>query len=177
MGKYISRMNEISNQLLKLASPHIAGSLTYIFNLCIEQNVSPQNFKKQKLFLYPARDHTNLNDYRLLSVLSQLSERCVHRHPVTYLVTRDLFHPLHSGFRPKHSCNTALARLTDSWLSATNRSDLSGDVFLDLKKAFDLVDHRTVFSKLSVYLNSSNSLPFFCSYLKNVYNVFIHGSY
>ena len=61
MGKYISGMNnkkssapdEISNQMLKLASPYIAGSLTYIFNLCIEQNVfiSPQNFKKQKLFL------------------------------------------------------------------------------------------------------------------------------
>ena len=55
MGKYISGMNsikssgpdEISNQLLKLASPYIAGSLTYIFNLCIEQNISPQNFKKQ----------------------------------------------------------------------------------------------------------------------------------
>ena len=51
---YISGMNnkqsagpdEISNQLLKPASPYIAGSLTYIFNLCIEQNVFP--FKKQK---------------------------------------------------------------------------------------------------------------------------------
>ena len=76
------------------------------------------------------------------------------------------------------SCNTALARLTDSWLSAINRSDLSGDVFLDFKKAFDLVDQRILLSKLSVYLNSSNSLPFFCSYLKNrIQCVFIRGSY
>ena len=44
IGKYISAMNytrssgpdEINNQLLKLASPYIAGSLTYIFNLSIE---------------------------------------------------------------------------------------------------------------------------------------------
>ena len=32
--------------------------------------------------------------------------------------------------------------------------------FWTLKKAFDLVDHRILLSKLSVYLNSSNSLPF-----------------
>ena len=130
MGKYISGMNnkkssgpdEISNQLLKLASPYIAGSLTYIFNLCIEQNVFPSEFQKAKVIpLAKTRDHKNLNFYRpisLLLVLSKLVERHVQKHLVTYLETRDLFHPLQSGFRRKHSCNTALARLTDSWLSA-----------------------------------------------------------
>ena len=67
-------------------------------------------------------------------VLSKLLERHVHKHLVTYLETRDILHPLRSGFRRKHSCNTALARLTDSWLSVINRPDLSGDCFLDLKK-------------------------------------------
>ena len=139
-------------------------------------------FQKTKVIPLPkTRDHKTLIAYRpisLLSVLSKLLERHVYKHLVTYLETRDLYHPLQSGFRRKHTCNTALARLTDSWLSVINRSDLSGDVFLDLKKAFDLVDHKIVFSKLSVYLNSSNSLPFFCSYLKNrVQRVFIRGSY
>ena len=57
MGKDISGINnkkssgpnEISNQLLKLALPYIAGSLTYIFNLCIEQNVFPSEFQKAKV--------------------------------------------------------------------------------------------------------------------------------
>ena len=126
MGKYISGINnkkssgpdKISNQLLKLVSPYIAGSLTYNFNLCIEQNVFPSEFQKAKVIPLPkSRDHKNLNDYRpisLLSVLSKLLERHVHKHLVTYLETRDLSHPLQSGFRRKHSCgNTALARLTD----------------------------------------------------------------
>ena len=57
MGKYISGMNnkkssgpdKINNQLLKLASPYIAGSLIYNFNLCIEQNVFPAEFQKAKV--------------------------------------------------------------------------------------------------------------------------------
>ena len=142
----------------------------------------PSEFQKAKVIPLPkTRDHKNLNDYRpisLLSVLSKLLESHVHKHLDTYLETRGLFHPLQSGYRRKHSCNTVLARLTVSWLSAVNRSDPSGDVFLDLKKAFDLLDHRISLSKLCVYLNSSDTLPFFCSYLKNrVQRVFIRGSY
>ena len=60
MGKYISEMNnkkssvpdEISNQLLKVASPYIAGLLTYIFNLCIEENVFPSEFQKSKSYSF-----------------------------------------------------------------------------------------------------------------------------
>ena len=49
---------------------------------------------------------------------------------------------------------------------------------MDLKKAFDLFDHTNLLSKLSVCLNSSNSLPFFCSYFKNrVQHDSIRGSY
>ena len=91
---YISGMNnkqsagpdEISNQLLKPASPYIAGSLTYIFNLCIEQNVFPSEFQKAKTIPLPGtRDYKNMNDYRpvsLLSVLSKRLERHIHKHLV-----------------------------------------------------------------------------------------------
>jgi len=78
VGKYISGTNnikssgpdEISNQLLKLASPYIAGSLTYIFKLRIEQNVFPSEFQKAKVIpLAKIRDLKNLNDYRPISLL------------------------------------------------------------------------------------------------------------
>ena len=63
-NKKSSGPDEISNQLLKLASPYIAGSLTYIFNLCIEHNDSPSEFQKAKVIpLAKTRDHKNLNDY------------------------------------------------------------------------------------------------------------------
>ena len=49
---------------------------------------------------------------------------------------------------------------------------------LDLKKAFDLVDHNITMYKLGCYLQNSSSLPFFKSYLEGrTQSVFLHGSY
>jgi len=42
-----------------------------------------------------------------------------------------------------------------------------GSVFLDLKKAFDLVDHEILLHKLSLYRCSTNTIQFFRSYLSN----------
>ena len=115
---------------------------------------------------------------QLLKTYSQTTERppqgewILHPHS---LETQDLFHPLHFGFCCKHSCSALLAQLTDLWLSAINRSDLSKRFFF---KVFDLVDHKILLSELSVYLYKIKLIAFFCSYLKNrVQHVFICGSY
>ena len=160
-------MDGISNQLLKLSLPYIIDSLTYVFNLCIEKNVFffLSELKKAKVVPLPkSTDKTNPTNYQpisLLSVLSKFLEKHVHIYLNDYLEKRQLLHPFQFGFRRKYSCNTALARLTNSWLTAMNKSEVSGVVFLDLNKAFDLVDHNILSKKLAIYLKNSSSLPFF----------------
>ena len=76
-----------------------------------------------------------------------------------------------------HSCSTALANLTNKWLTAINEGDMCGVIFLDFKKAFDLVDHDLLLQKLFLYTKNPQCVSFFKSFLSNrVQRVYVHGS-
>ena len=59
-----------------------------------------------------------------------------------YFKLTDIIYKYQSGFRKYHSCSTALTRLIDSWLKDIDNGNIIGSVYLDLRKAFDLVDHE-----------------------------------
>ena len=52
------------------------------------------------------------------------------------------------GFRLNSSTVTASAMFTDKILSAMDKGELTGAVFIDLTKAFDTVNHSILLSKL-----------------------------
>ena len=78
-----------------------------------------------------------------------------------------LLHESQSGFRHKHSCQTALIKLIDSWMECIDSGDMVGALFIDFRKAFDLVDHTLLMKKLSIYKFSPSTLQWFNSYLSN----------
>ena len=88
------------------------------------------------------------------------------KHLLNYMEANTLFHKFQSGFWKNHSCHTSLTTLLETWLSAINNEELTGDVFLDFKKAFDLVNHPVLLAKLHMYPRHDNSLAFFTSYLE-----------
>ena len=190
VGSIISRLpnkktmgpDNLNASILKLALPYIVDSLTYVYNLCIEQNVFPTALKSAKVIPLPkSRDITDLNNFRpisLLSVVSKPLEKHIHKHLMKYMEHYNLFYPFQSGFRPYHSCHTALTRLLDTWLSAVNQSKITGTVFLDLKKAFDLVNHTILLQKLHIYVQHPSTVSFFRSYLENrTQYVYLNGIY
>ena len=163
VGKCISTMannmstgrDNISPCLLKLALPYIVEPLTYICNPSLSKKVFSAVLKKAKVIPLPkVKDLSEPNNFRPISILPLLSkpiERHVHKHLLKFLNGRDLLSQSQLGFRPKHSCHTALTKLFDNWLTAINNSEVVGAVFLDLKKAFDLVNYNILITKLSLY--------------------------
>ena len=89
-----------------------------------------------------------------------------HTHTHTHTYTHNLLCQSQSGFRTRHSCHTALAKQCDNWPSAIKNSEVVGAVFLDLTKAFDLVNHNLLLKTLSLCTDNSPSVSLFKSYLE-----------
>ena len=86
---------------------------------------------------------------------------------MNFLSKYNLLFSKQSGFRLNHSCQTALTALIDRWLKAIDEGDITGVVFLDLAKAFDLLNHELLLQKLQKYQFSFTTLLWFSSYLSD----------
>ena len=63
------------------------------------------------------------------------------------------------------STETALIRLTDQILTKIDNDELTGLVFIDFRKAFDVIDHELLLKNLSMYEVRPSSVTWFKSYL------------
>ena len=72
-----------------------------------------------------------------------------------------------SGFRPHHSTETILLDSTNEWLENMDKGLMNGVLFLDLKKAFDTVNHEILLHKLELYGVRRRSQEWFRSYFSN----------
>ena len=99
-------------------------------------------------------DAGNVENYRPISNLtyiSKLVERMVNQQLVAYLDENKLLPKLQSGFRARHSTETALLKvLSDIFLSV----DQQQVTLLDMSAEFDTVDHAILLQKTGVFLRS-----------------------
>ena len=116
--------------------------------------------------VFKSGQKTDPSNYRAISILPTLSkifEKHVNKHTIGYL--NKLIHERQSGFRHKHSCQTALVKSVDQWINCVDQEDLVGTMFIDFHKAFNMVDHSLRISKLSAYTFSTSTISWCTSYL------------
>ena len=64
-----------------------------------------------------------------------------------YLDNLNTFYPLQFGFRERHSTNHALISMTESIKNTIDSGSYGCGVFIDLKKAFDIVNHSILLKR------------------------------
>ena len=99
--------------------------------------------------------------------MSKLIEKWVESQFSKYLNEYNLLHQTQSGFRSKHSTESAIVRMIDSWLKAVNDGKLTGCMMVNFRKAFDLVDHNILLNKSKCYKRDENDLSWFELYSSN----------
>lgn len=100
--------------------------------------------------------------------LSKVFEKLLHKQIYEHINNNNLLTSRQSGFRPKHSCVTALIDVSEEIRKNIDAGFITFLVLLDHSKAFDMVDHQILCSKLiSVFNFSSSSTRLINSYLSD----------
>ena len=153
--KKATGLDMIPSKLLKMAASIVAPSLTAIFTKSILTGIYPTEWKTARVTpVFKKGVKSDLNNYRRISVIpvvSKVFEKIVYDLLYQYLNDNKLLSSCQSGFRSLHSTLTALLEATNSWSVNIDNGFLNGVVFIDLKKAFDTIDHEIILRKLSYF--------------------------
>ena len=147
--------NDLSMSVLKRIMDTIVKPFTCICNLSFRNGVFPNQMKKAKVIpVFKAGNKQHFTNYRPISLLSQFSkileklfgERLDHFIETNKLLTENQY-----GFRANRSPAMALIELTEEIIKNIDKKMYTVGVFVDLKKAFDTINHNILIRKMTKY--------------------------
>ena len=145
----------ITARLLKAAGPSIVPVIRHLINRSIISRQLPCIWKIGCITpLYKDGDATNPTNYHpilILPTMGKLTEKIVHSQLYSYFNNYNLLSPCQAGFRKGHSMGTCLLDFVDNLFANIDQGMTCGVFFLDLRKAFDTMDHKTLLTKLRKY--------------------------
>ncbi|MDF4350591.1 reverse transcriptase family protein, partial [Vibrio parahaemolyticus] len=167
-------LDPIPTRLLKEDFPLVNTHILDMINISLLTGYVPQSFKTaviKPLLKKPTLDPEVLANYTPISNLpfmSKILEKVVADQLCDFLHDNNLFEEFQSGFRVHHSTETALVKITNDLLIASDKGLVSVLVLLDLSAAFDTIDHQILLQRLDHLIGLKGSaLSWFKSYLSD----------
>ena len=148
--------SSIPNKILSILPKEIAKILASIFNLSLTTGKFLTLLKTAKVIpVYKNKgDDQITSNYRpiaLLSNIDKIFEKLVHKRLVSFLDREKVLYDQQFGFRNKHSTLHNLIVLSEEIRKNIDKGNFSCSIFLDLAKAFDVIDHEILLTKLNHY--------------------------
>ena len=120
--------------------------------------------------IFKQDDDTDANNYRPISLLSNFNrifEKIVLKRMESFIEQKNSLTPSQYAFRKAHSTQHAILDIVNAIQTNMDNRLSSCGIFIDLKKAFDTVDHKILLHKLDHYgFRGHINMWWFSSYLQ-----------
>ena len=169
--KHSKDCDDINMYVLSKVTDQIVKPLVHIFNLSFSSGIFPSEMKTAKVIpVFKSGNRSDFSNYRPISLLSQFSkilEKLFNLRLQQFLISNEILSNCQYGFRSCMSTVHAALELIESISTAVDNKKHCAGVFIDLKKAFDTVNHDLLVKKLFFYGIRGTANAWLNNYLTN----------
>ena len=169
--KKTSGPDHLAPYFLKIASTVIAPYLAFMIEFMFNFGVFPDLLKIARVVpIFKTGDKKLVENYRPISILSSISkviEKLLKFRILSFLNKHDVLYNRQNGFRKKFCTVYPILDILTECYDNINSYDYTCIITLDLKKAFDTVNHSILLHKLEHYGIRGNCHQILSSYLRN----------
>ena len=158
----------LSARFLKEIAYEIAAPLTSLFNFSLRHGTFPAAWKQSNITpIHKGGPVDDPSNYRPISVIPVIVEKIVSVQLSSYLETNHLFHPHQGAYRSGKSTEDILQLAVDHIVNCLDNKQTVCAAFLDLRKAFDSLDHCLLLHRLQDLGVGTVVLQWFQNYLSD----------
>lgn len=167
----IGGIDHIHAKHIKLIAPVLLHPLTTTFNQVLTTGIWPTPLKKSEVFpVYKSGKKDLMQNYRPISLISNFAkilEKLVHTRLYKFLTDKQVLSKNQYAYMKNKNTTQAISNLTNYIYTQLDQSKPVLASFIDVRKAFDSVDHKCLLNKLEVYGIRGVPLQLITNYLTN----------